>query len=205
MTTFVGKVEEVERALTSADVPHAFGGALALAYCVGEPRATADIDVNVFLEPGATRQVFEALPAGVSTNGDLLRAAVRDGQVRLWWDDTAVDLFFSYHPFHDFAQSRARRVPFGEVEIPVLACTDLAVFKVVFNRTKDWADIEAMIESSAINRTEALSWLQEILGEDSEPVGRLTTLRAHRSAADPLRDAFGSPPPRSRPPQPGSA
>jgi hypothetical protein len=40
------KVVAIDRALD--DVPHAFGGALALAY-YAEPRATVDIDLNVFV------------------------------------------------------------------------------------------------------------------------------------------------------------
>ena len=42
------KILAVERALARADVPHAFGGALALAY-YATPRATVDIDLNVFV------------------------------------------------------------------------------------------------------------------------------------------------------------
>jgi hypothetical protein len=45
------KILAIERALT--DVPHAFGGALALAYHA-EPRATIDIDLNVFLPAAST-------------------------------------------------------------------------------------------------------------------------------------------------------
>ncbi len=30
------------------------------------------------------------------------------------------------------------------MKLPFLSCPDLAVFKVFFNRTKDWADLEAM-------------------------------------------------------------
>lgn len=47
MTTSVEKIELVDEALTAAAVPHAFGGALALAYHVESPRATVDIDLNI--------------------------------------------------------------------------------------------------------------------------------------------------------------
>jgi hypothetical protein len=39
----------VHEALDQAELPHAFGGAIALGYCVVEPRGTRDLDVNVFL------------------------------------------------------------------------------------------------------------------------------------------------------------
>jgi hypothetical protein len=42
------KILAVGDALSRAGIPHAFGGALALAY-YATPRATIDIDLNVFL------------------------------------------------------------------------------------------------------------------------------------------------------------
>ena len=45
---FDEKIVAIEGALALADIPHAFGGANALAY-YGTPRATADIDLNVFV------------------------------------------------------------------------------------------------------------------------------------------------------------
>ena len=59
------KVEAIHRALSQAKIPHAFGGALALAYYT-EPRATIDIDINVFVTPSEGGAVQAALaPLGV--------------------------------------------------------------------------------------------------------------------------------------------
>ena len=44
---FVELVEAVHEGLDSAGVGHGFGGAIALAYYVGEPRATRDMDINI--------------------------------------------------------------------------------------------------------------------------------------------------------------
>ncbi len=46
MLTLAKRVLAIDHALSS--IPHAFGGALALAY-YAEPRATIDIDLNVFV------------------------------------------------------------------------------------------------------------------------------------------------------------
>ena len=35
------------------------------------------------------------------------------GQVRVFWDDTPVDLFFTNHPFHERAAANAEHVPFA--------------------------------------------------------------------------------------------
>ncbi len=50
--TLTERVAALHAALRGAGIPHAFGGALALAFCTAEPRGTQDIDVNVFLPPG---------------------------------------------------------------------------------------------------------------------------------------------------------
>ena len=82
------KVVAVHRALDEAGVAHAFGGALALAY-YAEPRATVDIDVNVFVDPASYTQVLAALgPLGVVRPDDPAQV-LRDGQVRLRWGRTA--------------------------------------------------------------------------------------------------------------------
>jgi hypothetical protein len=43
-----GKVMRIAQALEQAQIPYAFGGAIALAYYAA-PRGTEDIDINVFL------------------------------------------------------------------------------------------------------------------------------------------------------------
>src|SRR5947207_14799661 len=106
-----GKVVALDKALHRADIPHAFGGALALAY-YAEPRATIDVDVNVFVSVDRWPEVAAALsPLGVSVEIDVQRLE-RDGQIRSWWDDTPVDLFFAYDPFHDAMSKAARTQPF---------------------------------------------------------------------------------------------
>jgi len=197
MTRFVEKVEAITAALTAAGVPHAFGGALALAFCVGAPRATADIDVNVFAGAEEATAVLAALPPGITRNATSARAARSRDQVRLWWDDTPITLFFTYHPLQVDAARHVRTVPFGEVALPVLSCTHLAVLKVVFNRTRDWADLEAMTDADAIDRARALEWLESTLGPDAAAVARYRALDPRpigpepnlRSLIEPRNDA----------------
>ena len=145
----------VHAALDTADIPHAIGGAIALAYCTAEPRATRDLDVNVFVEVSAATKVLDALPAGVQWSAADLAVIVRDGQVRLWWEDTPVDLFFDVSDFHVEVPLTVRQVPFEGQHIPVLGCDELVVFKAMFNRTKDWADIEAMVETGSVDMVSA--------------------------------------------------
>jgi hypothetical protein len=66
VTTLAEQIVAVDEALTAAEVPHAFGGALALAYHIAEPRATVDIDVNIWVDVDRATQVMRSLPGGVA-------------------------------------------------------------------------------------------------------------------------------------------
>lgn len=178
MSLLAERLLAVHDALDGAGVPHAFGGAIAFAYCAEEPRGTRDIDVNVFTAPDRARDVLECMPAGVAVTDADIVAAERDGQVRLWWEETPVDVFFDVHDFHRLTAAAVRVVPFTGRSIPVLGCTALVVFKAMYNRTKDWADIEAMLEADTVDRPEALRWVEQLLGGDAPEVERLAGLAA---------------------------
>jgi hypothetical protein len=165
------RIVALHRALVEAGLPHAFGGALALAFCTLDPRATQDIDVNVFVGTDRVDDVLVGLPDGVRATAAARRQLIRDGQARLRWDETPVDLFLSNHPFHDEAEARCRRVPFAGVDdLPVLACEDLAVFKAFFARPKDAVDIAAMVDAGVVDGGLLLATLGDLLGRDHASV-----------------------------------
>ena len=172
----------IHDALDTAGISHAIGGAIALGYCTLEPRGTRDVDVNIFTGPERAREVFAALPEGVEFSGVNLEQAERDGQVRLRWGATPVDVFLSVLPFHDHVAQHVRVVPFEGSTIPVLSCTGLTVFKAMFDRPRDWVDIEAMVEARAIDLDEAIEWVSEMAGADSVNVRRLAELRPGTAA-----------------------
>jgi len=178
--TLAERVLAVDHALS--DIPHAFGGALALAY-YAEPRATVDIDVNVFVP--ADRFTEVALPLaqlGVGIDDPKIAALVqRDGQVRVMWDATPIDLFFSYDPFHDAAGAALHDVPFGDSTIPILAADHLIVCKAIFNRPKDWVDVEAMVAGGVdVNVAEVLRWVARIAGDEDPRFNRITAVLTRR-------------------------
>jgi hypothetical protein len=156
-------------------IDDALSGA-ALAYCTHEPRAAHDVDVNVFVAPRRAREVLEALPDGVATSAEELASAETDGQVRLWWQDTPVDVFLNAHPFHQQVEREVRMVAFAGRRIPVVGCTTLAVFKSLISRTRDWEDIEEMVGMGELNTPEALAWIARIVGEEDPAVARLRAL-----------------------------
>jgi hypothetical protein len=173
MSNLAERLVAVHDSLTAAKVPHAFGGAIALAYCTEEPRGTRDIDVNLFVGAATAPGVLAELPEGVTIRSVEVHAAERDGQVRVWWDDTPLDLFFAVHEFHRDVAANVRLVPFVGREIPVIDCVAVVVFKALFNRTRDWADIEAVGEAGTIDREAALGWVERLVGSDDPIATRL--------------------------------
>ncbi len=163
---------QVHRLLEAAGVPHAIGGALALAYHVGEARATRDIDLNVGADPADPAALFSLLPRDVPWTESDVQAVRATGQVRLWWPHPdgqppiPLDLFFPQSPLHDLVNQRAERVAMLEDVVPILSATDLMVFKMLFNRRKDWADIEELLRYGKADVAEARRWLTEVVGTD---------------------------------------
>lgn len=163
----------IHEALGTGGIAHAFGGAIALAYWTENPRGTSDIDVNVFLAAERCEEGLRSLPAEIAWDQEDREAIERDGQRRLWWDETPVDLFFDYHRIHGDAEANRRYVEFAGTEIPILGPTELAVFKAMFDRTRDWADIEEMAKNKTLDLASVEAIVAAMVGADDSRLTRL--------------------------------
>lgn len=161
---------EVHRRLESAGIGHAIGGALALAYHVHEARATRDIDLNVAADPQRPERLLALLPPDVPWDAADVQSIKASGQVRLWWPHPdgeppiPLDLFFPQGELHERLNQRAVRVAMLDDTVPILSATDLMVFKMLFDRRKDWADIEELVRFGSPDVAEARSWLLRTVG-----------------------------------------
>ncbi len=163
----------IHEQLAQAEIPHAFGGALALAY-YAEPRATIDIDLNLFVAPSSYPDIARYLARIGVGDGVDLQVVERDGQCRLRWGNTPIDLFFAYDALHDAMRRASRNEPFGQTKIPILAPEHLLVCKAIFNRSKDWLDIEQMLVCvDDLDLVEVCTWLDRIVGADDPRRERL--------------------------------
>lgn len=171
--TLTDRLVRLHHAFVERRIPHAFGGAIALAYWTQNPRGTSDIDVNVFVPVAESERVLAALPGGIGQPPGTVERIARDGQIRLWWGQTPIDLFFNNVPVHEDAERHRRDVPLQDARIPVLGPVELAVFKAMFDRTQDWADIEAMIAAQTLDVDEVRETLRGMLGSDDHRFGRL--------------------------------
>jgi hypothetical protein len=96
----------------------------------------------------------------------------------LWWGDNPVDLFFAYDPFHDEMRKQTRRVPFAGITVPILGPEHLAICKAMFDRRKDWMDIEQMlIVGDALDVYEIERWLVRMVGPGDPRLERLEEMK----------------------------
>jgi hypothetical protein len=171
------RIVALHEMLDSLRVPHQFGGAIALAW-YRNPRATTDVDVNVTLPPEQAEPLLGALThLDVSVTAEDRASIARDGQARLDWDGYYLDVFFATLDLHQEMATSAREVTFGPTQIPILSPEHLIVCKAVFDRPKDWVDVEEVIGwGTDVDRQLVLRWIEDLLGADSDQYVRLTEL-----------------------------
>lgn len=175
--SLVSKILAVHEMLDSLRVPHQFGGAIALAW-YRSPRATADIDLNVTVAPENAAPVLGALEQLGVTVTDADRVAIaRDGQARLAFGSSYLDLFFATLDLHQEMASHAREVRFGPMQMPILSPEHLIVCKAIFDRPKDRVDIEEMVGwGTPIDVQAVLGWIERLLGGGCAQRDRLAAL-----------------------------
>lgn len=166
------KVMGIARALGRAGIPYAFGGPIALAYYAA-PRGTEDIDVNVFLraeEAGPCLEELERL--GIARPA--VDREMPDRQAVLSWEHTPIHVFFSYDPFHESCKARVRQVPFAGGGIRILSAEDITIFKVIYDRPKDRAEVREVLlcMGERIDVEYTIGWLERILGSEDPRVTR---------------------------------
>jgi hypothetical protein len=67
-----------------------------------------------------------------------------------------------------------RAVPFADARIPVLGPVELAVLKAMFDRTRDWADLEAMVTAGTLDVDAVRASLETMVDGGDPRLGRLT-------------------------------
>lgn len=169
----------IAAALEARAVSYALGGALAYALWA-VPRDTVDVDVNVFAGPDALDPALEALrTAGVAFEDDRARKeSDRDGMFVAWFGPIRVDVFTPSIDFSWEAERTRVRHRIGAREAWFLSAEALGVFKMLFFRTKDLADMERLVavQGPGLDRAYVRRWLVEMMGEEDERVARWDAL-----------------------------
>jgi hypothetical protein len=136
-----------------------------------------DINVNIFLDPAEHERVIGALRA-LGVEGEVsTEQVVHDGHCRVAWGATPIDLFYAYHDLHQAMSQATRRAEFRGLSVPILAPEHLVTCKVIFNRPKDWLDIEQILVGALdADRHEVSDCLDRIIGSDDPRAQRFAEL-----------------------------
>jgi len=161
-------------ALETAGLSYAIGGALALAVA-GVPRGTLDVDVNVFVSEKRLEQVFDVLVSlGIEVDRPkAIDQTQREGMFVGRWDGMRIDVFLPSIPFAREAEATRIRVsdPAGWSGW-FLSAEAVAIFKLLFFRSKDVVDLERLVAVSPSDLDSAYvrRWIVEMMGEDDARV-----------------------------------
>ena len=163
---------QIASAFEDARISYALGGALAYGLWA-VPRATVDVDVNVFVGEDALDLVFRTLDSlGVRIDTSAARAQnARDGMFVGQWGLFRIDVFTPSIEFSWEAERTRTRHRVGEREAWFLSAETIAVFKLLFFRTKDLADLERLV---ALRTELDVAWVRSrivsMMGEGDERV-----------------------------------
>ncbi len=162
-------------ALEAATIPYAIGGALALGVW-GFPRATNDVDLNVFIAADQLSDVlavFSDAGCEVDSQSATARACER-GDFQMTKQGIRIDVFVPSIPLYESTQRRIRRARLEGRPAWFLSAEDLATFKFLFFRTKDILDVERLVAfgGADFDLDYVRHWLVACVGEDDERVER---------------------------------
>lgn len=167
--TVSGVVTRLIDALEASGETYAFGGAIALA-AWSEPRATADVDVVLWLDPEQVDRAIDCVrAAGVEVDRETARAqATARGMFVGMAGVVRVDVFIPSIPFYAEAERRRVATTIAGRATWVHSAEVLAVFKLLFFRPKDLLDIERMlqVQGTGFDRDFVRGALLQMLGED---------------------------------------
>ena len=182
VSTAVDVARQIADVLERHGLPYAIGGALALGF-YAPPRATVDVDVNIFVDPaGDFDAILRALGSAgfvaAETLDTLRRQALAEGQFRGSVQGLRVDVFVPAIPYYARLEKRRREVILLDRPIWIVAPEDLAVLKLMFFRRKDLADVEAIYrdQGAALDRNQIRKTLLELVGDEDPRLDALAAI-----------------------------
>jgi hypothetical protein len=155
--------------LETAGIPYAIGGAMAYSLWA-QPRTTHDVDVNLFVDATGLEPALQALHvAGVVFDDAAARAGHADGgffvgRLAPW----RVDVFTPSIPFSwEAGKTRVRASLLGS-EAWHLSAEAIAIFKLLFFRSKDMVDLERLVatQQRRMDLAYVRRWIVDMMGED---------------------------------------
>lgn len=137
---------ELAAALDAAGCEYALGGAIALGFWA-EPRGTLDVDLTLFLpvaHPSSCIRLLQNIGCEVQSN-QAIQSLTEHGFCQVEFGGRRVDIFLPLIPFYEQARLRRQKVILGDQPVMIWDAETLCVFKMMFFRRKDLADVEQVL------------------------------------------------------------
>jgi hypothetical protein len=172
---------QLAAALEAQGHDYAIGGAIALSFW-GDPRGTIDVDLTLFLPMEQSRKCLDILKdIGCQFDEPSALASLNEhGFCKAACGGLKVDVFLASIPFYEEARRRRSRKPIEGQEVWIWDAETLAVFKMMFFRLKDLADIEQILRArgSQLDRAWVRQQLESMYGRRDPRVARWDELVA---------------------------
>jgi hypothetical protein len=154
--------QKLAAALEQHGCDYALGGAIALGFWA-TPRGTLDVDATIFIPVAKASECIRVLQQiGCKFQAKKALQMLREhGLCHVEFNGVSVDVFLPAIEFYDVARNRRRRALLRSHEVIIWEAEPLLVFKMMFFRRKDIADIEDVlkVQRSALDR----AWVREQL------------------------------------------
>ena len=155
-------------AVEAAGCEYALGGALALGFWA-QPRGTLDVDLTLFLPPNKPTECLRLLAIGWMRCDwrNAIQSLSEHDYCQVLFRETRIDVFLPATPFYEIARGRRTRVTLDDQSIMVWDAETLCVFKMMFFRRKDIADVEQVLrtQSTKLDRQWVRERIVEIYGK----------------------------------------
>jgi hypothetical protein len=172
--------------LASAGQDYALGGALALGYWA-TPRGTVDVDITLYLPPDQPTACVRLLQSiGCELQSEQAVNSLTDhGFCPVRFGGRHVDIFLPTALIYERARPRRKAVDLGGQQVIIWDAETLCVFKMMFFRRKDLADVEQIIQMQAdgLDRQWVLQQLLEMYGQHDPRISQWRELIGENPAA----------------------
>jgi hypothetical protein len=176
---------ELAYRLETHNCDYALGGAIALASWA-EPRGTIDVDVSFYLSVQDPRQTIDMLRkiGAEYSEAEAVESLTEHGFCRVKFLGRILDVFLPIASIYDAARPRRRRMPIANREAYVWDAETLCVFKMMFFRRKDLADVEAVLrnQGASLDRSWVEQQLLTMYGQRDPRVNQWRELAAESQA-----------------------
>ncbi len=173
---------EIGAKLTERGIDYAVGGALALGCWTAHPRATIDADINLFIPPDDTDHCLNLMrEIGCEFDWAAASATLHShGYCRARYRERQIDFFLPLTDFHDQARRRRVEIKFQHSAVHVLDAESICVFKLMFFRLQDLADVEALLRAQGdkFDRCWVEHQIEQLFGSHDPRLARWRELAA---------------------------